>query len=326
MLAAHRKMRARAAANGNGAKPGAPNPERPIFTTLRGGMQQLVDAIRERLDWAAVRLSTPVNALEHTPKDGWSTRSEPRRLYDSVIVASPAWAAGVLLASVDAVLSEQLGGIPYSSSITVNLIYDEDALGKLPEGFGFLVPASERRSLLACTFSHRKFLGKTAPGKAVIRAFLGGMRNEALLAENDNALVAIVRHELIDILGETVVGIGLDPEYTQVTRWRRAMAQYAVGHQERMERINERLTALPGLRLVGNAYDGIGVPDCIRLGRKAASELIRVRGRDESPRRYSVPSPNFASKETCHPEAKPKDPRCFHLSGAATPHLHCGCS
>lgn len=273
MLAAHRKMRARASANGH--NPASPS-ERPIFTTLKGGMQELVEAIRARLDWAAVRLSTPVNALERVP-NGWMVHSlGAAEFYDSVIVASPAWAAGVLLAPVDAVLSEQLGGIPYSSSITVNLIYDEDALGKLPEGFGFLVPASERRSLLACTFSHRKFLGKTAPGKAVIRAFLGGMRNEALLAENDNALVAIVRHELIDILGEKVVGIGLDPEYTQVTRWRRAMAQYAVGHQERMEKINERLAALPGLRLAGNAYDGIGVPDCIRLGRKAASELIQA--------------------------------------------------
>ena len=272
MLAAHRKMRARAAANGHN-----PNPaERPIFTSLRGGMQQLVDAIGARLDWAAVRLSTPVNALERVT-NGWMVHSlGSAEFYDSVIVASQAWAAGVLLAPVDAVLSEQLGGIPYSSSITVNLIYDEDALGKLPEGFGFLVPASERRSLLACTFSHRKFLGKTAPGKAVVRAFLGGMRNEALLAENDNALVAIVRHELIDILGESVVGIGLDPEYTQVTRWRRAMAQYAVGHQERMERINERVASLPGLRLVGNAYDGIGVPDCIRLGRKAATDLIQA--------------------------------------------------
>ncbi len=273
MLAAHRKMRARAAANGHG--PGAAA-ERPIFTTLRGGMQQMVDAIRARLDWAAVRLSTPVNALERSD-NGWMVHSlGTAEYYDSVIVASPAWAAGVLLAPVDAVLSEQLGGIPYSSSITVNLVYDEDALGKLPEGFGFLVPATERRSLLACTFSHRKFLGRTAPGKAVIRAFLGGMRNEALLAENDNALVAIVRHELIDILGESVVGIGLDPEYTQVTRWRRAMAQYAVGHQERMEKINERVAALPGLRLAGNAYDGIGVSDCIRLGRKAAADLIQA--------------------------------------------------
>jgi oxygen-dependent protoporphyrinogen oxidase len=272
MLAAHRKMRARAAANGHNPTGG----ERPIFTTLRGGMQQMVEAIRARLDWAAVRLSTPVNALERVP-NGWMVHSlGASEFYDSVIVTTPAWAAGVMLASVDAVLSEQLGGIPYSSSITVNLLYDEDALGKLPEGFGFLVPASERRSLLACTFSHRKFLGKTAPGKAVIRAFLGGMKNEALLAENDNALVAIVRHELIDILGESVVGIGLDPEYTQVSRWRRAMAQYAVGHQERMEKINERVAALPGLRLAGNAYDGIGVPDCIRLGRKAAADLIQA--------------------------------------------------
>jgi protoporphyrinogen/coproporphyrinogen III oxidase len=273
MLAAHRKMRKRAAANGHNPNAAA---ERPIFTTLRGGMQQLVEAIRARLDWAAVRLSTPVNALERV-NNGWMVHSlGAAELYDSVIVASPAWAAGVMLAPVDTVLSEQLGGIPYSSSITVNLVYDEDALGQLPEGFGFLVPASERRSLLACTFSHRKFLGKTAPGKAVVRAFLGGMRNEALLAENDNALVAIVRHELIDILGERVVGIGLDPEYTQVTRWRRAMAQYAVGHQDRMDKINERVAALPGLRLAGNAYDGIGVPDCIRLGRKAAAELIQA--------------------------------------------------
>ena len=273
MLAAHRKMRKRAAANGHGAAAPA---ERPIFTSLRGGMQQLVDAIRARLDWAAVRLSTPVNALERV-NNGWMVHSlGASEFYDSVIVTTPAWAAGVLLAPVDTALSDQLGGIPYSSSITVNLVYDEDALGKLPEGFGFLVPASERRSLLACTFSHRKFLGKTAPGKAVIRAFLGGMRNEALLAENDNALVAIVRHELIDILGERVVGIGLDPEYTQVTRWRRAMAQYAVGHQERIGKINERVAALPGLKLAGNAYDGIGVPDCIRLGRKAATDLIQA--------------------------------------------------
>ena len=277
MLAAHRKMRARAAANGHGT-PGSAA-ERPIFTTLRGGMQQLVDAVKVRLDWAAVRLSTPVNALERA-ENGWMVHSlGTAEFYDSVIVASPAYAAGVLLAPVDSELSEQLGGIPYSSSITVNLVYDEDALGKLPDGFGFLVPASERRSLLACTFSHRKFLGRTAPGKAVIRAFLGGMRNEALLAENDNALVAIVRHELIDILGETVIGIGLDPEYTQVTRWRRAMAQYAVGHQERIERINARLAALPGLRLVGNGYDGIGVPDCIRLGRMAATDLIQASAR-----------------------------------------------
>jgi oxygen-dependent protoporphyrinogen oxidase len=239
-------------------------------------MQQLPEAIRARLDWAAVRTLTPVTGLQRTP-EGWTVYAEGgAEFYDSVIMASPAWAAAELLAGVDAPLAQDLAAIPYSSSITVNLLFDEDALGPLPEGFGFLVPASERRSLLACTFSHKKFLGKTAPGRAVIRAFLGGMRNEALLEESDQGLVAIVRHELIDILGDKVRGIGLDPVYAQVTRWRRAMAQYAVGHLVRMARIRQRTAALPGLRLVGNAYDGIGVPDCIRLGRTAASELLQA--------------------------------------------------
>ena len=122
-------------------------------------------------------------------------------LYDAVIVASPAWAAGGLLAAVDAALGDELSAIPYSSSITVNLVYDEAKLGRLPDGFGFLVPAVEGRAMLACTFVHRKFLGRTPTGKAVLRAFLGGAKNEALLDESDEVLVATVRRELSEILG-----------------------------------------------------------------------------------------------------------------------------
>ena len=135
------------------------------------------------------------------------------------------------------------------------------------------MPAVEGRAMLACTFVQRKFLGRTPPGKAVFRAFLGGIRNESLMTEPDEALVAVVRRELSEILGEKTISANTEPEYTQVTRWRRAMAQYSVGHQERIARINSHAAALPGLRLAGNAYDGIGVPDCIRLGRKAAKEL-----------------------------------------------------
>ncbi len=273
MLAAHRQMRARAKAsakNNGHAKPAAP---RPIFTAVRGGMQQLVDALVSRLDPASLRLATPVRSIEKTAQ-GWnvatSGASEP---FDAVIFASPAWAAGGLLGKVDPELGAELSAIPYSSSITINLVYDEAQLGSLPDGFGFLVPGTEGRAMLACTFVHRKFLGRTPPGKAVFRAFLGGIRNEALLAETDETLVAIVRRELSEILGEKTISLALQPEHTQVSRWRRAMAQYAVGHQERAARIAARIAALPGLRLAGNAYDGIGIPDCIRLGRKAAKEL-----------------------------------------------------
>ncbi len=273
MLAAHRQMRARAGGQAAGSGRRA---ARALFTALRGGMQQLVDAITARLDPASVHVSTPVSAIEKD-SDGWRVEAGGFiGIYDALIVASPAWATGVLLRPVDPALAEELSAIPYSSSITVNLIYDEKNLGALPEGFGFLVPPSEGRSMLACTFVHRKFLGRTPPGKAVFRAFLGGMKNEALLSETDAALVAIVRRELREILGEKIMGRAGEPEHTQVSRWQQAMAQYAVGHKERIERINAHVAALPGVRLVGNAYDGIGVPDCIRLGRQAARELAAL--------------------------------------------------
>lgn len=281
MLAAHKKMRAAVAARAAAASSSAaaaPKPSGPrgIFTTLRGGLQQLVDAIAAKLDPLSIRLNTPVSALERTA-EGWRVTSAGKAaIYDAVILASPSWASGALLSGTDAQLAQDLEGIPYSSSITINLVYDETKLGELPEGFGFLVPASSGRAMLACTFAHRKFLGRTAPGKAVLRTFLGGMRQEALMKEPDEVLIAIVRRELSEILGSKVIGPQVQPEYTQVNRWRRAMAQYAVGHQERMKRIHEGVSALPGIKLAGNAYDGIGVPDCIRLGRKAARELLGV--------------------------------------------------
>jgi oxygen-dependent protoporphyrinogen oxidase len=280
MLAAHRQMRAKmaemqrngaSASSQGGQKPAGP---RTIFTTLRGGLQQLVDALEARLapDW--VKKSTAVTGLERL-QGGWRVSvGDTSGVYDAVILASSAWVSGALLRTVDSALGEELCTIPYSSSITVNLVFDEVKLGTLPDGFGFLVPAVEGRAMLACTFVHRKFVGRTPPGKAVLRAFLGGARNEALLNESDEVLVATVRRELSEILGARVAGIHIEPEATQVSRWRRAMAQYAVGHQERIKRINAQVAALPGLRLAGNAYDGIGIPDCIRLGRKAARELL----------------------------------------------------
>src|SRR5580658_844428 len=275
MLAAHRQMAAKAKTSSKKGKGGAAKRPAPaIFTTLRGGMQQLVDAIVARLNIEFINTGTAVSAIQKTAT-GWRvTAGSGSQEFDALIIATPAWAAGSLLANVDRELSDELSAIPYYSSITLNLMYDESKLGTLPEGFAFLVPASAHRALLACTFAHRKFLGRTPPGKAVFRAFLGGMNNESLLDEKDDVLVAKVRRELTEILGSAVIGPDVEPEYVEISRWHRAMAQYAVGHKDRIARINSRLAGLPGLRLAGNAYDGIGVPDCVRLGRKAAKELV----------------------------------------------------
>jgi oxygen-dependent protoporphyrinogen oxidase len=270
MLAAHKRMKEAAKKSGKGPQRGAPP---AIFTALRGGMQQLVDALSARIDPGSIRAGAPVQRILRLGSTWIVESNNTVQSFDAVIMAASAWAAGEMLAPVDAELARELSGIPYSSSITVNLIYDEKKIGTLPEGFGFLVPACEGRSMLACTFVHRKFLGRTPPGKAVFRAFLGGARGETMLDESDEALIATVRRELSEILGATTLGEAMEPEHVQVSRWRRAMAQYAVGHKERMQRIQSRVAALPGLRLAGNAYDGIGVPDCIRLGRLAAREL-----------------------------------------------------
>jgi oxygen-dependent protoporphyrinogen oxidase len=268
VLASHKQMRARAAHNGTGGT------QRPVFTTLRGGMQQLVDALEARIDAGSVRRSTAVSAIEKTESAWKVTAGDASGFYDAVILASPAWAASTLLRGVDRALADELAAIPYSSSITVNFIYDQAKIGRLTDGFGFLVPTSEGRSLLACTFVHRKFLRRIPAGQAVLRAFLGGVKNEALMAESDEALIATVKRELREILGPRVIPQQVEPEYAQASRWRHAMAQYAVGHQDRMRRIQARVLTLPGLQLAGNAYDGIGIPDCIRLGRQAARDLL----------------------------------------------------
>jgi protoporphyrinogen/coproporphyrinogen III oxidase len=269
MLVAHKRMRD-AASNSSKARNGGA----AIFTALRGGMSQLVDALVARIDAARLRTGTAVSAVRRTA-GGWSVEAGgTTEAYDALIMAAPAWAAGELLKPVDGALGSELGDIPYSSSITVNLVYDEAKIGTLPRGFGFLVPAVEGHAMLACTFVHRKFLGRTPAGKAVFRAFLGGTNGEALLGKSDDVLVATVRREMSEILGAKVFNADVQPEHTQVSRWRRAMAQYAVGHKDRMQRIRARVAELPGLKLVGNAYDGIGVPDCIRLGRQAAREIL----------------------------------------------------
>ena len=259
------------------ARPAGAESKRSTFTTLRGGLQQMIDALTAKLNPASIRSATPVTALTRTTA-GWSlTHSGSSEDFDAIILALPTWAAAQLIADTDQPLATALNGIPYSSSIIVNLLYDEAQLGALPPGFGFLVPASAGHSMLACTFVHRKFLGRTAPGKAVLRAFLGGVRNAALLSEPDSTLITIAQRELAEILGPKVIPAGTQPELARITRWPRAMAQYAVGHPQRVAEIRTRTAQHPNLYLAGNAYDGIGISDCIRLGRKAAQQIIAAK-------------------------------------------------
>ncbi len=244
--------------------------QRPLFSSMRDGMQQLVDAIVAQLAPRSLRVSTPVRGVSRSGQDWLVLKeaggSEP---YDHVIVATPAYAAGVLLREVSAHLSDVLNQVPYSSSVTVALGYDANQFQREPEGFGFLVPFKEKKRMRACTYVHNKFPHRAPPDKRLLRVFLGGTRDKEVLHLPDQQIVATVRRELKEI-----TGLDAEPRFHRVYRWNRAMAQYAVGHLERVAEIERLRRQFPGLSLAGNAYRGIGVPDCIRTGMDAASEIL----------------------------------------------------
>jgi hypothetical protein len=170
-------------------------------------------------------------------------------------------------------LARELGEIPYSSSVTVALGYDESVRHSLPPGFGFLVPRSEGRRLLAATFVHNKFPHRAPQDRALLRCFLGGESVEQFLDSGDEQVLRIVREEL-----QKIIGLTAEPLFVRVYRWRAAMAQYSVGHLERLQRIEALLQKLPGLALAGNGFNGIGVPDCVRSGAQAATRVLSEMG------------------------------------------------
>jgi oxygen-dependent protoporphyrinogen oxidase len=250
-------------------------PARPLFTSLKDGMQQMTDALVARLDANALRKSSLVQSV--IPQDdAWTVSAGYQSdQFDAVIIATPAHAAAAVLQVADGNLSRELGEIQYSSSVTITLGYDEKVRRVLPPGFGFLVPRSEGRRMLAATFVHNKFPHRAPENRAIVRCFLGGARDEQILQSSEEEILEIVRRELRQIVG---TALDAEPLFARVYKWKSAMAQYSVGHLERLQRIEALRQKLPGLALAGNGYSGIGVPDCVRSGAEAAGKILAEMG------------------------------------------------
>ncbi|MFB3813919.1 MAG: protoporphyrinogen oxidase [Terriglobales bacterium] len=261
MLAARKRM----------AQMSKGKPKPPLFSSLKQGMQQLVDAVVARLHRPWLRTATEVKRLGFSGGQ-WQVGTTGRtESFDGVIFATPAHVAGHLLASVDQALGEELGGISYSSSVTTNLVFDRKDVAGRDLGFGFLVPRSEGRRMLACTFVHNKFPHRAPEDRAIVRCFLGGLRDERALEMNDDEILQTLGRELREITGITA-----EPRGARIYRWNRAMSQPSPGHLERIARIEARVRQLPGLALAGNYFRGIGVPDCVHTGTEAAKHVAAL--------------------------------------------------
>jgi oxygen-dependent protoporphyrinogen oxidase len=253
----------KAPSNGAAPKQGATS----LFRTVASGLGSVVDALAS---YATVK-HAPVEALERRGA-GFGVRAGGQWVdATSVIVAAPGPQAVPLIEGVDVELSRVVAMIPYSSSVIVSLAYEEAKFDGQRAGFGFLIPKKERQRMAAATFVATKFPHRAPDDRILLRCFFGGIADAAILNESDDSLVAIAREEL-----RQIIGLNAAPLFTTVSRWPQSMAQYTVGHTVRVAEINKRVAAIPGFHLAGNAYDGIGLPDCVRTGRLAASRIPRA--------------------------------------------------
>ena len=244
------------------------NPSTPLFRTLKGGLGQMVDALVRSLHGRADVHQGRADAVERSGT-GFRVRvGEDWIEAEHLVIACEAHNGSALLSGVDGRLSELLGSVPYSSSVTVAFGFEGNDFRRLPEGHGFLVPKKERRRLMACTWIGGKFPYRVPEGKVVARCFLGGREDAGVLAESDEKITAAVLAEL-----QEIAGFVAEPTFVRIFRWPESMAQYTVGHPQRLAEIQARLAEISGLHLAGNAYEGIGIPDCIRMGKRAAETI-----------------------------------------------------
>jgi len=239
----------------------------PLFTSLKNGMQEMVNAAVAALAGDRVRLRQEVTGVERCGA-GWVVKTEERsEPFDAVILATPAPAAAALLRGASPAVATSLREIDYSSSAAVVFGYDRPI--NLPPGHGFLVPRTEGRNMLACTFVHRKFPFRAPEGAALLRCFVSSSRVPDLNAQSDHWLLSTMLTELKEILGTSET-----PLFAHIYRWECALPQYSTGHIDRVAQIEKTLAETPGLHVIGNSLHGIGIPDCIRSGKQAAENLI----------------------------------------------------
>jgi len=247
------------------------------FITLRTGLVRLVEALTAQLTDTTFHFGSAVMALERGERNGdcagrkWSVRLQNGETLsaDVVVLAAPAHTAATLLRSLDHDLADALAATPYVSSATVSFAFRREEVNHPLRGFGFVVPRVEDRPLLACTWTSNKFPHRARPGYALFRCFLGRAGQEAAADLPEAELIALTRREI-----KATMGVDAVPTHAWVFRWQRALPQYTVGHLARLALIDDRMASWPGLYLAGNAYRGVGIPDCIQAGARVAEQIM----------------------------------------------------
>jgi protoporphyrinogen/coproporphyrinogen III oxidase len=251
-----------------------------LFLGFKDGIGSIVDALTARLAEnihsgaevvAISRVQDSDNTLDSTSSGPWRIefRDGASFVADAIVCAAPAFAIAPMLQSIDSELAKTLSAIKYASAATVNLAYRIADFPKPPVAFGFVVPVAERRRIIAGSFSSLKFAGRAPASMLLARVFIGGALQTGMMSLSDAEMIATARDEFAGLLG-----VSAEPLLTCVRRWPDSMPQYAVGHLARVAEMERLTAAIPGLTLAGAYLRGVGIPDCIASGERAAETIF----------------------------------------------------
>jgi protoporphyrinogen/coproporphyrinogen III oxidase len=232
-------------------------------------MNQIAAQLRQ-----PVHLGVKVCRVSRRESGGWrvdcNKASIAETVYDSVCLATPSWVTAKLIETENREASELLERIPYASSAIGVLAVRKSEIRPDAMCFGIVVPKTEQRDSLAISLSSEKYKGRCPDDLVLARVFMGGAVRPELLNKSDDELLDLAYREVQQLLGITS-----KPVWQKLVRWNQAMPQYMTGHLELTRKIREHLARSPNLHAIGNAFDGVGIPQCIRLARQTANAIAK---------------------------------------------------
>ena len=268
------QMRAAQKATPTNPTPVAQNTPSSLFITLKNGLGQVINALENQLMDGQIVKGTKVVSVERTADGSYMVETQDGRKFVgcAVVLATPAYISADLLNGIAPELSTRLKTIRYVTTATISLGYARSELNHALHGFGFVVPRRERKEkhvVTACTWTSTKFNHRVAEENALIRCFVGGPGQEEVVERDDESLIRAVLHDLKELMGITAY-----PVFQRIYRWHKANPQYDVGHLDKVGEIQALCAQFSGLYVTGSAFEGVGVPDCVRQGKQTAQKLI----------------------------------------------------
>ncbi|MDR1924152.1 MAG: protoporphyrinogen oxidase [Planctomycetaceae bacterium] len=256
-----------------------------MFVTIKGGLSVICNTIAEKLPTNSIKLGQNITAIKKTNNNKWILTSNANKIdshnphtpnnttteYDAVILSCQAHDAAELITEELPEISQRLAKIEHEGTAIATFAFNSNQIKQNIKGMGFVVPKIENSAILAGSFSSLKYPHRAPEGKQLIRIFAGGARMPNAATMNDNELVPLLLGELrrvVEIVGEPLLAV--------VSHWARTMPQYHIGHRDLINEIETLSKNEPNFALAGNAFHGIGIPNCIRSGFDAAEKISQV--------------------------------------------------